>query len=75
MKKASESADPLWTPTETGDFLKLPVSTLKSWRALRRGPAWIKLSSQQVRYRKSAVEEWLATQEVDLEPATPRRRR
>lgn len=38
----------------------MSVATVRRWRLLRIGPAWVKIQSS-VRYRPSAVADWLAS--------------
>lgn len=43
----------LLTPKEAAAFLKVSTSTLRYWRTIRRGPAFVKLESGTFRYRQS----------------------
>ncbi|MDB4963384.1 MAG: Helix-turn-helix domain [Myxococcales bacterium] len=43
--------------------LGLSLSTLRNWRRLAQGPAWIRIG-RQVRYARVAVDAWLAAQTV-----------
>lgn len=52
------SLDELLTPKETAARLKVAVNTLRDWRRLKKGPAFIK-KGHLVRYRASAVEAWI----------------
>lgn len=45
------------TPEEVARRVRVPVGTLANWRALKRGPAYAKLSGR-VRYDLDAVIEW-----------------
>ena len=54
----------LATPEEVGDFLGVPPKTLSNWRSQHVGPSYMKLANGRVRYRMSAVAEWLASQAV-----------
>jgi excisionase family DNA binding protein len=53
--------EPLLTPIEAAAILQISVGTLAVWRATKRYPlAYIKVG-RSVRYRKSAVEEFITT--------------
>ena len=59
--------DRLMTPAEVAAWLAVPVRTLESWRTRGKGegPAYTRLgASKLVRYRRAAVEAWLATRDV-----------
>jgi excisionase family DNA binding protein len=49
---------PLMTPQEVADFLAVPVLTLQTWRAKRKGPRVYRVG-RHVRYRRDDVEAWL----------------
>ena len=54
--------DKLLTPKEVADRLRVETDTLEKWRAIRKGPAWIKLGDSPrspVRYPQSALDEYL----------------
>jgi predicted DNA-binding transcriptional regulator AlpA len=60
--------DPLLTPQETAERLRVAIGSLAVWRCLdakkkgkakRRGPTWTKIGAL-VRYRKSDVEAFIA---------------
>jgi excisionase family DNA binding protein len=46
------------TPQEVADFLQVPVLTLQTWRAKRKGPRVYRVG-RHVRYRRADLEEWL----------------
>ncbi len=50
--------DPLLTPTELAELLKIPVKTLYGWRYEHRGPAAVKVG-RHLRYRETDVNRWL----------------
>lgn len=50
------SRDPLRTPDEAADFLRLSTSTLAKMRVAGTGPAWVDVSPQRRAYRQSALE-------------------
>jgi excisionase family DNA binding protein len=55
------SGSALMTPQELAEYLRKPVGTLRQWRCLRIGPAFVKVG-RDVRYRRSDVEQWLNEQ-------------
>ena len=58
------ASEPLLSPQEVAEFLGVPVASLQTWRAGRRGPRVYKVG-RHVRYRRADVERWLA-QRVDV---------
>ena len=52
----------LATPEELAEYLGLGPRTLQNWRAARRGPHWVRVSGNVVRYRKQDVDAFLAEQ-------------
>jgi len=61
MPTTGTFAPPLMTPQEVADFLAVPVLTLQTWRAKRKGPRVYRVG-RHVRYRVADVEEWLDAQ-------------
>lgn len=57
-------AERLLTSEEVADWLQIPLSTVRQWRADRRGPRGYRLGKH-VRYRREDVEEWLADRSDD----------
>ena len=59
------AADPVLSPQEVSAILGgIPVATLKRWRTERTGPVAMHIG-RHVRYRRSAVEAWLAARDRD----------
>jgi excisionase family DNA binding protein len=56
-----QEAERLMTPQEVADFLAMPVLTLQTWRAKRKGPRVYRIG-RHVRYRREEVEDWLEGQ-------------
>lgn len=54
----------LLTIDEVSAYLKVPVETLRKWRAEGRGPNAVKLG-RHLRYRKDEVDRWVAEQEAN----------
>lgn len=50
---------------EIAERLRISVSTLRNWRAAKRGPAFLKIGRRAVRYRWCDVEAFLAAGERD----------
>ena len=55
--------DTILTVTQVSDETGVPVGTLRYWRHAGTGPESFKLGRRVV-YRRSAVEAWIATQEL-----------
>ncbi|MBL8084775.1 MAG: helix-turn-helix domain-containing protein [Candidatus Obscuribacter sp.] len=55
--------DELLTPIEAAQLLKLDLSTLAAWRCQRKGIPYVKVGTA-VRYRRGAVEAYLAENET-----------
>lgn len=52
-------ADPYLLNTEqAGKFLAVSPETLRTWRCLGRGPAFVCISSRSVRYRVEDLKAW-----------------
>lgn len=52
-------ADPYLLNTEqAGKFLAVSPETLRTWRCLGRGPAFVSISSRSVRYRVEDLKAW-----------------
>lgn len=51
----------LSTPKELATQLGVSLDTLKRWRRLKQGPAWVRVG-RQVRYAADAIDAWLAEQ-------------
>jgi len=56
-------SDELLTTAELGALIKVPATTLRQWRHRGVGPVGFRIENGRVRYRRSAVELWLADQE------------
>lgn len=55
--------DPILTVTQVSDETLTPVGTLRYWRHNGTGPESFKLGRRVV-YRRSAVDAWIAAQEL-----------
>ncbi len=51
----------LLTISETAAYLKVPVETLRKWRAQSRGPKAVKLG-RHLRYRQEDIDQWVKEQ-------------
>ena len=56
-----DSTEPLMSLVDLSEMLGLPVNTLDRWRVRRDGPTGYRVG-RHVRYRRSAVDAWLETQ-------------
>lgn len=50
----------LLMPAEVAQMLGVAPSTLQTWRKRRQGPPHVRLGHRTVRYRREALEEWIA---------------
>jgi Helix-turn-helix domain len=55
------SPDELVTPDQTASELRVKRETLTAWRALGRGPSFVKVG-RAVFYRRADLAEWLGAQ-------------
>jgi predicted DNA-binding transcriptional regulator AlpA len=56
----SAASSRLLTAAEVAEQTGLSVETLAQWRSQRRGPNFVKISRNFVRYRQSDLDGWLA---------------
>jgi excisionase family DNA binding protein len=61
MITGKKSTEPLMTLPELSEMLGVPIDTLYGWRHRGEGPVGYRIG-RHVRYRRTAVEEWLETQ-------------
>jgi hypothetical protein len=52
--------DQNWTSARLG----VSPRTLERWRAVRRGPPYIRVSAHAIRYSRQALTDWLASRTV-----------
>lgn len=64
---STTKCESLLTPTQAGEFLSVPETTLAQWRSQRRGPLYVKLESRLVRYRRSDLEAYIGQHLVETE--------
>jgi predicted site-specific integrase-resolvase len=50
-----------WTPEELAGFLSVTLETLKKWRSIGRGPAYVKMGRRAM-YPKQDVLDWIERQ-------------
>lgn len=63
-KTARSENDRLMDTDQLSEYLQVPAKTIKWWRRRHEGPPFIKVNGRLVRYRLSAVDEWLDGQTV-----------
>jgi Helix-turn-helix domain len=64
---SSRTTDGLLTPKQVHDEYGFTPQTLANWRWMGLGPAYIKTTPSRagrVKYRRSAIEQWLSEQTV-----------
>jgi predicted DNA-binding transcriptional regulator AlpA len=54
------------SPTEVAELLGVTSAALTQMRYLGRGPDYLRLSAQRIRYRRSDVDAWLERRRVEL---------
>ena len=79
VRNTSDSAHPtaapkLLTPAEFAKIASVSVETLAQWRSQKRGPPYVKISRNCVRYRQSDLDGWLMERIVrtDQDPSDRR---
>lgn len=67
----------LLTWREVAEWLRVSKNTLELWRRFKTGPAFIRLDSGHVRYRRADVQAWLdaLAKATKSEPARPKQQR
>jgi predicted DNA-binding transcriptional regulator AlpA len=71
--RESTSASKLLTAKEVAEITGLSVETLAQWRSQKRGPHFVKISRNSVRYWQSDLDAWLAERIVRTNEAFDRR--
>jgi predicted DNA-binding transcriptional regulator AlpA len=69
-RSALPSVDQLLTPTQVAAITGLSTETLAQWRSQRRGPEYLKISHNCIRYQQSDLAIWLAARKVRVEVGT-----
>lgn len=52
--------EPMWTMEQLGEFLQIPVKTIRNWRSEGAGPRGYRVG-RYVRFKRSDVMDWLDT--------------
>lgn len=61
--------DDAWmTPDELSALIKVPIPTIYTWRARKSGPPAVRIGKH-LRYRRTAVDAWLAARETPASAA------
>jgi len=66
--------DRLLDTHEAAALLGFTESTLKRWRSKGTGPAYVKVNGYAVRYRQSALDEWIKAGQAETLHRGARRR-
>jgi predicted DNA-binding transcriptional regulator AlpA len=75
-REASNSpASKLLSAKEVAEITGLSVETLAQWRSQKRGPVFVKISRNFVRYRQSDLDDWLSESIVRTDQDGPKRKR
>lgn len=59
MPTKPSSTDPWLSPREAAEYLGYSVSWLRKARAERNGPGFVKSPTGSIRYRRSALDNWM----------------
>jgi predicted DNA-binding transcriptional regulator AlpA len=59
-KQGAPASDPNYNPHEAAAHIGVSKKTLQRWRKSGEGPAFTTVAASIIRYRKSAVDAWLA---------------
>jgi predicted DNA-binding transcriptional regulator AlpA len=73
LSHRSTSSSKLLTAEEVAEITGLSVETLAQWRSQKRGPLFVKISRNFVRYWQSDLDGWLAERIVRTDEASDRR--
>lgn len=68
MLEAAEQLEKLLSEREASKFLDLTPAALRKWRQLRKGPAFVRLSTRCVKYRVEDLQKFLAERTVTPRP-------
>lgn len=60
----SPSDEELLTPAEVAEEWGVPEKTLRNWRHIGRGPAYVRVSGKHIRYRRSDLQRFADAQTV-----------
>lgn len=55
-----------FTPTQAGEYLQIPVETLRRWRGIGTGPRYAKIG-RHIRYRKAELDRWIEQREREAD--------
>jgi len=55
---AEEVKDKLMSTSEVATYLNVSIDTIRRWRYIRRGPAFLRIGKV-CRYRQSQVDAWI----------------
>lgn len=72
MSRTQTEDDPLLNDVETARMLGVSVATTRRWRQEDRGPEYVKVGGFSVRYRLSAIREFLDACETGGGSVMPR---
>jgi Helix-turn-helix domain len=64
MSQTQTPSDGLLVEREAAALLRKPERTLRQWRYLGRGPAYVRVGNS-IRYRKVDLDDFIANQRVD----------
>lgn len=70
--KVPPAGDELLVTMDVASLLAVSPETIQHWRHVGLGPKWFRVGSSAVRYRRSAVDRWLAEQEAHAETGRDR---
>lgn len=70
-KENNSSASKLLSAKDVAEITGLSVETLAQWRSQKRGPLFVKISRNFIRYRQSDLDGWLSERIVRTDQDGP----
>ena len=60
------SKNRLLSVAKTCEYLGVSIHTLRRWRRMGEGPAYVKIASNVISYRESDLDAWVAKRRVQI---------
>ena len=59
------NSDPLLNKFDASAYINVEPATLDAWRYRQMGPAWLVIGKRSIRYRKSSLDSYLNSREIN----------